>query len=202
MDDQDQGRLDSRAKILIAACTMISEDPASTLSVRSVASRAGVSMGSLRHHFPTQRALRAAVLDTIYNVVEYEDDIISDKSIPARDRLVRCLRQPLSMGVGDEARRAWTKFFDAFIAPEPTDDIRAAYSSFVNEGQRRMERWLNVLAEEGALLTDDVEGYARFLNTVLNGLSLERAAPIDGPIVQRETATLYAAVDAILRRPP
>ncbi|MFJ6262897.1 TetR/AcrR family transcriptional regulator [Rhodococcus erythropolis] len=201
MDDDNQDRLDSRARILIAACTMISEDPASTLSVRTVATRAGVSMGSLRHHFPSQRALRAAVLDTIYSVVEFEGDVIDDTSIPARDRLVRCLRQPLSVGVGSEARQAWIKFFDAFVAPEPTDDIRAAYKAFADEALHRVERWLSVLAEEGALVSDDVEAHARFLNTLLNGLSLERAVPIDGPIVQRETATLYAAVDAILRDP-
>lgn len=201
MDDHDQDRLDSRAKILIAACTMISEDPASTLSVRTVATRAGVSMGSLRHHFPTQRALRAAVLDTIYSVVEFEDDIIDDTSIPARDRLVRCLRQPLSVGVGSEARQAWITFFDAFVAPEPTDDIRTAYKAFADEALHRVEHWLTVLAEEGALVSDDVEAHARFLNTLLNGLSLERAVPIDGPIVQQETTTLYAAVDAILRDP-
>lgn len=199
MDDHDQDRLDSRAKILIAACTMISEDPASTLSVRTVATRAGVSMGSLRHHFPTQRALRAAVLDTIYSVVEFEDDVIDDTSIPARDRLVRCLRQPLSVGVGSEARQAWIKFFDAFVAPEPTDDIRTAYKAFTDEALHRVERWLTVLAAEGALVSEDVETHARFLNTLLNGLSLERAVPIDGPIVQQETTTLYAAVDAILR---
>lgn len=77
----------------------------------------------------------------------------------------------------------------------------AAYSAFDNESRRRMERWLDVLAKEGALVTGDIEAHASFLNTVLNGLSLERAVPLDGPIVQRETTTLYAAVDAILHKP-
>lgn len=199
MTETDQDRLDSRAKIIIAACTMIGEDPASTLSVRSVASRAGVSMGSLRHHFPTQRALRSAVISTIYDVVASDDSIIGDRSVPARDRLVRCLRQPLAAEVGEQARQAWIKFFDAFVAPEPTEDIRTAYSAMVAEGQNRVERWLTTLAEEGALAVDDIERGARFLNTVLNALSLERALPTDAPILQRENEVLYFAVDSVLR---
>lgn len=196
-----QDKLDSRAKIIIAACEMIGEDPASTLSVRTVAARAGVSMGSLRHHFPTQRALRDAVLATIYDVVMSDDQIMHDRSVPARDRLVKCLRQVLAAEVGEQARRAWITTFAAFIAPEPTEEIRTAYRAMADEGQRRVEHWLALLAEEGALPAGDNVQRARFLNTVLTGLSIERALPAGHSILQRETATLYAAVDSILSAP-
>lgn len=190
--------LDSRAKVIIAACEMIGEDPASTLSVRAVASRAGVSMGSLRHHFPTQRALRDAVLRTIYDVATTDDDIIHDRSVPARDRLVQCLRQIIAPQVGEEARKAWIKVFDAFIAPEPTDRLRASYTSMENEGRTRLEHWLTVLAEEGAIADGDIARKAGFLNSVVTGVSIERALPADVSLLERENATLYMAVDAIL----
>lgn len=193
--------LDSRAKVIIAACQMFGEDPASSLSVRSVAARAGVSMGSLRHHFPTQRALRDAVLETIYDVVASDDQVIHDTSVPARDRLVQCLRQVLAPPVGEEARRAWVVFFEAFVAPEPTDAIRTSHASVTQEGQRRVEHWISVLAKEGLVADGDIEVQARFLNTVLNGLSLDRALPADDSILERETATLYLAVDSILKPP-
>ena len=51
----------TRDKILIAAATMLGEDPTARLSVRAVATRAQVSTGSLRHFFPTQRDL----IDTV-----------------------------------------------------------------------------------------------------------------------------------------
>jgi AcrR family transcriptional regulator len=191
--------LDSRAKVIIAACEMIGEDPSSTLSVRAVAARAGVSMGSLRHHFPTQRALRDAVLATIYDVVTSDDQIIHDTSVPARDRLVQCLRQILAPGVGEEARQAWMTVFDAFIASEPTDGARQSYRAMDAEGRRRVEHWLTVLADEGVLRPGDMIQQARFLTTVCNGLSIERALPADDSILQSETETLYAAADSVLR---
>jgi AcrR family transcriptional regulator len=199
--DRTEDTLGSKAKIIIAACEMIGEDPASTLSVRTVAARAGVSMGSLRHHFPTQRALREAVLETIYNVLTPDAQIIHDRSVPARDRLVQCLRQVLTPGTGDTARQAWIKFFDAFVVPEPIDSIRNSYRALANEGQRRVEHWLTLLTEEGAVPAGDNALRASFLNTVLNGLSLERALPSEQSVLQRETAILYVAVDSILTAP-
>ena len=192
-------RLDTRAKILIAACEMFGEDQASSLSVRSVAARAGVSMGSLRHHFPTQRALRDAVLETIYDVVTADDDVIHDTSLPARDRLVRCLRLVLAPLAGDKARQAWITFFDAFVAPEPTDEHRASYAAIADEGRRRVEHWLTVLDKEGARVAGDLTSQATFLNTVLSGLSLDRAMPVDDSLLHTETATLYTAVDAVVK---
>ncbi|MGX6511701.1 TetR family transcriptional regulator [Rhodococcus sp. SJ-2] len=196
--ERKQSGLDTKARIIIAACEMIDEDPASTLSVRAVAARARVSMGSLRHHFPTQRALRDAVLETIYDVVTPDNEIIHDRSIPARDRLVQCLRQVLAVEVGEQARQAWIKLFDAFVVPEPTDDIRTAYLAMTSEGQRRVEHWLTLLAKEGALPEGDIVAHSRFLNTVLNGLSIERALPADHSVVEREIEILYIAVDSIL----
>ena len=193
--------LDSRAKVIIAACEMIGEDPSSSLSVRAVAARAGVSMGSLRHHFPTQRALRDTVLETIYDVVAADDQLIHDTSVPPRDRLVGCLRQILAAAVGDQARQAWTKVFDAFIVAEPTAGTRESYLAMDAEGRRRVEHWLTVLADEGVLRAGDTIQQARFLSTVCNGLSIERALPADDSILHTETETLYAAVDAVLAAP-
>ncbi|MBL7252947.1 TetR/AcrR family transcriptional regulator [Paractinoplanes lichenicola] len=185
----------TRDKILIAAAEMLGEDAGSTLSVRAVAARAGVSTGSLRHFFPTQRALRDAVLAGIYDYIASGDEI-HDRSIPARDRLAGCLRQVLTPG--GELRAAWVKVFEAFLVPEPTGETDAAYLAMEREGLRRVESWLAVLVREGALPEGDNTRRARFLNTVLNGLSIERALPHDDALLTSETETLYGAVDAVL----
>jgi AcrR family transcriptional regulator len=168
------------------------------LSVRAVAARAGVSTGSLRFHFPTQRALQDTVFATIYDQV-FSDDPIHDRSRPARDRLVDCLRQVLApASVGEKAREAWSKAYQTFIAPDPTEEVRAAYLAMEREGWRRVEYWLTVLADEGALPKEDHARRVRFLLTVLNGLSIERALPAEESILKSETDTLYTAVDCVL----
>ncbi|MEU8635462.1 helix-turn-helix domain-containing protein [Amycolatopsis sp. NPDC048633] len=197
MADQETG-LSSRDMVLRAAMAMFGEDPGARLSVRAVAARAGVSTGSLRHHFPTQRALQDAVLAGIYDVVA-PGDRIHDRSATARDRLIDCLRQVLALaGVGEQARAGWGEIFKTYIAPEPTDETRAAYLAIEREGQRRVEYWLTVLSTEGALAEGDNGRRARFLMTVLNGLSIARALPSEESILATETETLHAAVDHVL----
>src|SRR5262249_43024995 len=93
---------------------------------------------------------------------------------------------------------AYRKLFDTFIAPEPTDTVRAAYLALDREAQRRVEYWLTVLTAEGALTEGDNTRRARFLMTVLNGLSLERALPAEDSLLKTENETLYAAADWIL----
>ncbi|MFR9730800.1 TetR/AcrR family transcriptional regulator [Saccharopolyspora sp. MS10] len=198
VDVSDDPALSTRHRILVAAATMLGEDVAARLSVRAVAARAGVSTGSLRYHFPTQRDLRDAVLAGIYDLVA-SDDAIHDRSVPPRERLVACLRQVLApTGVGEQARAALGKLYEAFIASEPDEDARAAYLGMEREGFRRTERWLAVLVEEGALARGDNARRARFLMTVLDGLSMERALPAEDSLLARETETLYLAVDSVL----
>ncbi|MCR6489773.1 TetR/AcrR family transcriptional regulator [Amycolatopsis sp. OK19-0408] len=177
---------------------MFGEDPGARLSVRAVAARAGVSTGSLRYHFPTQRVLQDAVLAGVYDVLT-PGDRIHDRATPARERLIDCLRQVLSLaGVGDQARAAWAEIFKTYIEPGHTDENRAAYLAVQGEAQRRVEYWLTVLKNEGAIADGDNRRRARFLVTVLNGLSIERALPAEESILTTETETLHAAVDYVL----
>ncbi|KIF77257.1 TetR family transcriptional regulator [Streptomyces sp. 150FB] len=197
MTDHDE-QLGSRDKVLLAAMQMIGENPGAKLSVRAVAARAGVSTGSLRYHFPTQRELQDEVLSRLYDVVIAEDRI-HDRTVPARDRLVDCLRQVLApAGVGAGAREASRVIHEQFIATEPTEQVQDAYLALEREGRRRVEHWLTTLTHEGALAAGDTSRSAKFLLTVLNGLALERALPAEGSILQAENDTLYMAVDAVL----
>jgi AcrR family transcriptional regulator len=199
---QDRRDTGSRERILAAAAAMLAEDVTATLSVRAVAARAEVSTGSLRFHFPTQRALQDAVLARIYGHL-FPDDPIEDRSLPARDRLVNCLRQVLApAGVGKQAREAWTKAYQTYIASDPTEEVRTAYLALERGGRRRIEYWLTALADEGVLPKEDHTRRVRFLSTVLSGLSIERALPAEDSILKSETETLYTAVDCVLSARP
>lgn len=194
----------TRERILAAAAEIIAEDGVTAkLSVRAVASRVGVSTGSLRHHFPTQQMLRDEVMQRVYDWV-LPDSEIRNSAVPPRDRLVDCLRQVLAMtGAGPEARAAMDTVTATFIAVEQTEQVRESYLAMQRDGQRRVEEWLRVLGEEGALTDKSrIPQLARFLCTVLDGISLERALPAEDSLAQLETETLYVAADAVLNPQP
>lgn len=202
----DKQEMSTRERILSAAAEVLGEEGmAARLSVRKVAALAGVSTGSLRHHFPTQRALRDELMGRIYDWM-VPATRLRDTSLPARERLVDCLREVLGpANVGQQAREAMIAVTQAFIAVEQTGPVREAYLTMERDGQRRVEDWLRVIAEEGDVAADDIPRHARFLNTVLDGLALRRALPSEDTIAHAEAQTLYTAVDAVLRpesRPP
>ncbi len=191
----------TRDRILIAAATMLGENPAARLSVRAVAARAGVSTGSLRHFFPTQRALIDTVVAGLYDL-DIPDDPIHDAARTPAERLVGCLRLMLAeVGTGDRARARWRSTYETYIASDPTDDDAAAYFALERLGLHRIERWLSVLVDEGSVPVGAVEGHARFLATVLTGLAAERALPAEASRVDHETRVLRIAVDAVVRAP-
>ncbi|MFL1381498.1 MULTISPECIES: TetR/AcrR family transcriptional regulator [unclassified Nocardiopsis] len=194
--------LNSRDKILWAAATMLGEEPPATPSVRAVAARAGVSTGSVQHHFPTQRELMDEVLVRVYDTV-LGDDSVRDRSIPARDRLVACLQRLLVPAEADRhPRDMWAQVFDRYIRTAPTDAAREEYVAIERELRRRIEYCLTVLQDEGALAPGDNERRARFLYTVVSGLSIAQALPAEPTLLQTEIDVLRTAADHVLNERP
>ena len=195
MSDTEPG---PRERILIAAATMLGEDPTARLSVRAVAAKAGVSTGSLRHFFPTQKELLDTVIAMIYDVI-LPGDPLDDVDGPPADRLVARLQQMLATtGTGEKARDLWRSTYRAYIATPPSDDATSNYLAFERLGRLRIQGLLDELADEGAIPGGDTEQRARFLTAVLDGLSIERALPADAPRLAVEADTLRLAVQAII----
>ena len=194
--------LSSRDKILWAAATMLGEEPAASPSVRAVAARAGVSTGSVQHHFPTQRELMDEVLVLVYDTI-LPDDSVHDSSIPASDRLVASLQRLLALTVeGLDPRDAWGQAFDRYVRPAPTDAAREEYLASERELRRRIEYCLTVLQDEGSLAPGDNSRRARFLFTVTNGLSIAQVFPAETSLVQTEIEVLRAAAEYVLNEQP
>lgn len=189
----------TRDKILIAAATMLGENPTARLSVRAVAARARVSTGSLRHFFPTQRDLIDTVVAGMYDV-DIPDDPINDRTLPPTERLIACLRLILAqVGAGDRARQQWGALYEAYVASTPSDDKAATYFALERMGRHRIGRWLTALVEEGAIPAGSIDRRARFLATMITGLMTERALPTESVCesVEAETETLQLAVHAV-----
>lgn len=187
----------TRSKILIAAATMLGENPTARLSVRAVAARAEVSTGSLRHFFPTQRALVETVVAAMYDL-QIPDDPINDHSLTPQERLIGCLQLLLfHVGVGDRAREQWGSLYEAYVATAPSDDEAAVYLALERMGRHRIEQWLTTLVDERAIPAGEIEGRARFLATVTSGIATERALPSETVRVDAESETLRLAVHAV-----
>lgn len=194
--------LSSREKILWAAATMLGEDPPTTPSVRAVAARAGVSAGSVQHHFPTQRALMDEVLVRVYDTL-LPDDSVHDASLPPRDRLVASLQRLLAPAeAGSDPREGWAQTVERYVRNPPTDALHEEYLAIERSLRRRIEYCLTVLQDEGALAPGDNQRRARFLYTVVSGLSIAQALPAGASLGQTEIEVLRTAAEYVLNERP
>lgn len=101
----------TRERIVDAAEALITEDPDTRPSVRTVAARAGIGASTLRHYFPSQRALMDEVVSRALGR-QYSDEAMHDPSVPAHRRLLTCaenLLEPIGHGAG--ARDLWRQAF-------------------------------------------------------------------------------------------
>lgn len=193
--------ISTREKIVDAAVGILREGASESPSVRNVAARAGVGASTLRHYFPTQRALFDAALTRLY-AEAMPDERIRDTTVPARDRLVECLiglLEPFSSET--QARRTWQVIYETFIAPEATDAARQGYLVIARKAAHRIESWLSILETEGALPPGDTPTRLHLLMIVVDGLSLDRAFPELQARAQVEASTLRLAVDAVFNAP-
>ncbi|WP_344738101.1 TetR/AcrR family transcriptional regulator [Microbacterium awajiense] len=187
----------TREKILEAAAEIVRDD-GERPSVRAVAARAGVGASTLRHYFPTQRALIGAVLTELYTDA-MPDARIRDTTLPARDRLLECLWALLEpFGSEEEARQTWKTIYETVIAPEASDQARENYMLLVRQAERRVESWLAILDAEGALVPGDIPALSRFLLAIIDGVSLDRAMMTGAARLEYDASTLRIAVDAVL----
>lgn len=201
MEPRQPEGLGTRDKILWAAATMLGEETGRLPSVRAVAARAGVSAGSVQHHFRTQRELMDEVLILLYDSV-LPDDSITDSSLPARDRLVGTLQRLLVLPESeDDPHETWTKVIARYGRAAPEDALWQEFVTIETELRRRIEYALTVLQEEGALASGDNSRRARFLHTVVSGLSIAQALPSESPRAQTEIDVLRSAADYVLSEP-
>lgn len=198
MAQQPPEGIGNRDKVLWAAVTMLGEEPGAMMSVRAVAARAGVSVGSLQHHFPTKRALLDTAMTLVYDLVLPEDSI-RDSSIPAKDRLMSCLqRMPNLDEATADPRAAWRQTIERYLAGEPTADAEAEFLAIERQLCRRIEYCLDVLQDEGAVPAGSNARRAKALLIVTYGISVARALPFEESRAGTELDVLHAAVDSIL----
>lgn len=188
-----------RDQIVEAARRLLAADPESSPTVRAVAQEAGIGASTLRHYFPTQRALRDAVLDRALEEPPSEL-AIRDSGRPPAERLSECLQQllPPQALVDDLPFSRWAEALTSVFGPEATAESRLAWAANGAQLRRRVAGWLAVLAGEGAVTPGSEERSARLLMTVVDGLAASRILPVARHDPAEELQVLDDAVAAVL----
>ena len=103
------------------------------------------------------------------------------------------------IGLGDKAREVWTDIFATFIKPGASPDHRTGYVEMRWQAALRVESWISILVEEGAIPRGDNKARTDFLLAVLDGLALQRALPPEAAVLEVETSVLKGAIAALVR---
>lgn len=196
---REAGKAERRRRIIRAAHDLIRETGNAGLSMRALASRAGVSLATPYNLFGSKRAILLSVLDDIR---EFFDRFSQQRSTEPLERLFTAVDICVEMYVADPVfnRAIWAALFD------PSDDFR---SQIFNS--RRAAFWLGLVrdvADAGALSSDiDVELLFRALDrsfsaTMLDWVTGELSDAQLGPAMRHGYALILCGAAAPAWRGP
>lgn len=184
----------SRQSIMTQLVEVIATEGTSGLTVREVAKRAGVSIGTVQHYFPTRAAMLIAAVDSIGEVTTGIYAEAAGRSDPA-DRLRAVCRLLVPSADSGAPGRVWL----AFAAQSLVDEaVAERYREIWRSLQRRLR---DLLAEAVPQLSfADADREAAELLALLDGLAVavltdeERlSGEAAGRIVDRAVDRLLAA---------
>lgn len=156
----------SRDAVLHHLVEAIADGGMSGLSVRAVAARAGVAIGTVQHHFPTKAAMLLAAMDAIsIDAVHAYDEAAQDAD--AEGRLLATVRLLVPSGRESRVSRVWL----AFAACAPTDPaVGARYQELWARTERGLAAGFS--AAVPAAPSPAVEDAATELLALLDGLAV------------------------------
>lgn len=159
-----------RAQYAEATWRVILSQGIEAMSVRNVATEAGVSVGSLRHLFPTQDALASCAMSLVAERVEARIRAVPPRTDPL-EHVTALLLEVLPL---DATRRAEAQVWLAFTAAAATRPALAEVHHEQFEALADLCRQVvRHLAAAGRLRADaEVEAEARRLHALLDGLTL------------------------------
>ncbi|MGL3149693.1 TetR/AcrR family transcriptional regulator [Microbacterium sp. A82] len=171
------GHVERRDLILSAAAELLATSGMGRLSVRTVAEAAGIGMGTLRHYFPNQKSLHEALILKLVDD-QTQDYKIRDSTLPAQERLERCLLQ--FVPTSDEATHlvdVWFGMYRVGLDPSGPPFARAFLEVSTTRSRERIRTWLEIIAHEGHLDPSFVRTHVLELSALIAGVCLELATP-------------------------
>lgn len=161
-----------REEIIQAARKVALNQGINNVSVRKVGAEAGIGASTLRHYFPTNKELFAAVANSdLRDFVSGE--ALDDLSLPAADRLATSLAQFLPSS--DEHLAQLEQMLAMYQLAFENGKLvgNRAMKATAEQGQTIVESWLEKLRDQGERLLMDPHDGARFALTFVNGLSID-----------------------------
>lgn len=167
---------DTRARIVEAATALVRERGLGALSVRSVASAAGLAPTTLRGYFPSQAQLYSAVASEFVSVT-LSDQRVHDEEVSPVERLHECMRQFLPEPEGARtALEGWFEYYRLSFGPEGNTAVRELLVAGRHASLSSIEGWLTVLAQQGHRCRRGIPQTAAGLLSVIDGLHLSMLA--------------------------
>lgn len=190
----------TRSRILDAARTVAAERGMRAVTVRAVSEAAGVGMGTLRHHFASQRELFAELVSELVDD-RIDDAVIEDTSLGGPDRLARAIGQFLPAEYADRSTlSAWFDVYATAFAQPPSEHGRQLLETAARRSHAHVRVWLVRLASEGWLDATRIDETANLLVALSSGLLLETLTPGSPVTFGDARATLSLAARSALRR--
>lgn len=178
----------TRAALVSAMVDIIAEHGFDGLSVRSVAARAGVSAGSVQHHFPSKTAMLDAAMTAIAGAAGDRGGQLEQMAEPV-DRLHALVDLLVPDSADSRAARVWLAFASR-AAIDPT--IRETYGQL----WARLRSQLRLLVAAASGRPETAADASRELLALLDGLALGVVAERQDPQAARRLA--HRHVDVLL----
>jgi len=180
-------------RIAAAAVTVVARDGFDVLSVRTVAREAGVSGGTVQHHYATRNVLLLAAFAHTVGAISARL-AATDLAGPVQQVVARLCEQALPL---DDERRRECIVWIALSAAAPTHpDLARQHRSAVSALTSALASIVGGARAAGELPEScDPDSAAAVLVAVVDGLTLHGVCGPD----QNLTATLGTAVTTVLR---
>lgn len=189
----------TRSRILEAARTLAAERGMRAVTVRAVSEAAGVGMGTLRHHFASQRELFAELVSELVDD-HIDDAVIEDSSLTGPDRLVRAIGQFLPAEYAEASTlSAWFDVYATAFAQPSSEHSRQLLETAARRSHAHVRTWLVRLASEGWLDATRIDETANLLVALSSGLLLETLTPGSPVTFESARVTLSLAARSALR---
>lgn len=161
--------MSKKNEIIDAAWLLFQEGGPEAVTVRHVADRAGVGVGTMRHYFPTQKDLLTQ-LSRHAMKTSLSDCNIEDVSISAVERLKECISQFLPQTEKDESvLLVCATSLNACFAKGSLVG-QSQYTELSQAGEEKIAYWFQRVQQQGTLLNAPPDVAARLVSHMANGL--------------------------------
>lgn len=166
---------EARQRLLAATIQLLRSGGYSAANVKAIAADAGMSLGSLQHHFPTKAKLMTAVIERLAEkrtaTLRVDADRVSDplaRYAGALDSTWALVKEPEFVAV-----------LEILLARRSDPELWAESEGVIQANEAALQEWITGLASGVGEPPESAKFRRRVSNTVMYGLALQLAIGMD-----------------------